>query len=1137
MADESKKHELLDLIDIKLLQNFQDAFANTMNLASLIVDDKGPVTKPSNFTDFCIKYTRGSALGLKRCNDCDIKWGQLAAIKQEPVIYKCHTGLIDFAVPIIVAGKHIGSILCGQVLTEPPNEENFRNIARQLGIDEDLYLEAVKKVPILPMEKIQKAANLLFTVGNAISEIGMKNYELIHENERETLYGKIIEAIRSTLDIKETKKLIVEIIGKTLNADRCFIVDFDKNANRYKRVEDEYLSSESIVGYKGSDVNSEVPAFAEELKKGKQLLINNKQIFIRTSEQNFEAEQIAIEKNNVFSAFAVPLYYHNEFLGVLSVHYVKKHLIEEKETELINNIAGQVAVAIYQSKLYNALKLNIERERFIGKIITKSIRTFDLSQMKSIVEELGIITRADRCYLVDVDFENKKGKPVEPHNEYRASDTVKSIVGYDFPKEDVEKFIDLYIKTGELIVFDYQKIFEQQDAEMAGINKYAQTFNLKKGIGIPYIIQNKLIGVLAIEYVEEKTFSDDEINFLKMLLNQIKLAYNQIQLYHDTKKAVEREKLIRNIIEIMHESLDSNLIKQAIVNELGKAYNVDICFIMTYQSEEDYFFVDEYSQYLSSEDQYSFINLDSRTLNVKWWTDLFKEKKEVNFYDLEEYLTENGISDTKEADFTRAYNLKSSYNFAIHYANKMLGYLTLEFTKEYMKLPKEDLDVLRAIATQAGIAIHQSEMYRITQRQVEREKMLRTITETIRSTLNIEETKSRIVNIIGQTLNADRCFIMDYDKENNRLLPVKYEYLSTEDIEPYKGEDVNSEVPNFIERALKGEIIVVNDKNVLLEDPENKNENEFAAMEKYNVYSILGAPIFYNEDFLGVLAIHYVKNKHIITEDEVDIIKLLSNQISIAIHQANLYKITKAQAEREKISRNMVEILRSTLDRDIIISLFVQNIGKYFNADRVLFSDYDERSKMYMPVKQGAEFLSSPKEKSFVGYDWSKAEAREYIEPLIEKRELNISCWDDYIKKNQKGQDFIELFETANVKSSYNIPVLYQDKIMGYFCIEFTQEECKRLSDEDIIRIRNICMQVGIAIYHSEMYKKAQETARLKTELLEKINEQVQPQINDIERLLSILRYSDIECSRQNEYLDILNENVKKLIEITKEIH
>ena len=53
---------------------------------------------------------------------------------------------------------------------------------------------------------------------------------------------------------------------------------------------------------------------------------------------------------------------------------------------------------------------------------------------------------------------------------------------------------------------------------------------------------------------------------------------------------------------------------------------------------------------------------------------------------------------------------------------------------------------------------------------------------------------------------------------------------------------------------------------------------------------------------------------------------------------------------------------------------------------------------MYMPIDKNSEYLSGYKEKSFENYDWTSSDAKEYIQPLLAKEELNIFYWEDYIK-------------------------------------------------------------------------------------------------------------------------------------------
>lgn len=164
------KENLSEYLDIEFFQILQDKLATEFGIGSIITDINGkPLTKQSNFSDFCSKCTRGSKIGFKRCMECDAYGGNKAKELKKPVIYKCHAGLIDFASPIIIKDKIVGCFLCGQILAEEPDEDKFRKIAREIEIDEEEYIEALRKVKVIPYEKIEYAANFLYELSSKLS--------------------------------------------------------------------------------------------------------------------------------------------------------------------------------------------------------------------------------------------------------------------------------------------------------------------------------------------------------------------------------------------------------------------------------------------------------------------------------------------------------------------------------------------------------------------------------------------------------------------------------------------------------------------------------------------------------------------------------------------------------------------------------------------------------------------------------------------------------------------------------------------------------------------------------------------------------------------------------------------------------
>ncbi len=151
--------KIQDFCDMAMFEQIMNNWAKATGLATVAVGSDGKyISDCYNFTDFCIKYTRGNKEGCKRCEKCD---------REGKGVYYCHAGLMDFGIPITLEdGTVLGSVIGGQVLPEVPDDEKFRAVAEELGIEPQLYLDALHKVTIKSKEEIEASANLLGDVIN-----------------------------------------------------------------------------------------------------------------------------------------------------------------------------------------------------------------------------------------------------------------------------------------------------------------------------------------------------------------------------------------------------------------------------------------------------------------------------------------------------------------------------------------------------------------------------------------------------------------------------------------------------------------------------------------------------------------------------------------------------------------------------------------------------------------------------------------------------------------------------------------------------------------------------------------------------------------------------------------------------------
>lgn len=416
------------------------------------------------------------------------------------------------------------------------------------------------------------------------------------------------------------------------------------------------------------------------------------------------------------------------------------------------------------------------------------------------------------------------------------------------------------------------------------------------------------------------------------------------------------------------------------------------------------------------------------------------------------------------------------------------------------------------------------------------ERLMRKIFETMRSSLELNKVKNTIVNEVGKALNADKCALWGYDKSSDVFIIEEYsEYRLSNKVKSLVGSNSKDLKIEWLTDLYQiGKEVIFNNVTEFIKEKNLEGSSIEKYFKEYDIKANYSIPIFNSDEILGVLIVQYTKDYTKLSEENLDFLRIVAVQAGEAIYQAGLYQEVQLQAEREKINRTIIEILRSSMDKVIIKKLFVRNIGKFFNANRVFFSDYDPLKKMYLPVDASSEYLSDSDQKSFVGFDWSNPDVSEYVKPLLEKREIKINNINEYIKENPNINKELKVRHVDfDVKSSYNFPVLHQNDIIGYFCIEFT-DRISVLSEEDINRIRSICTQAGIALYHAELYLQAQQCALSKESSISEISEQIKKPAHEILDLSQLLSQKEFDRKAQIGYLNTIIYSCNQLLELTK---
>jgi PAS domain S-box-containing protein len=168
------KYRISDLIDMDAVQRLTDLFYKVTGMVSAVLDLDGVILTGAGWQGLCTDFHRVHPQTKQRCIESDTVIANQIAAGQKFTVYRCKNGLIDAATPITIGGEHVANFFTGQFFFEPPDGEYFREQARSCGFDEDAYMEAVLRIPVIEEATLQPFLEYFSEFAAMLGDMGLK---------------------------------------------------------------------------------------------------------------------------------------------------------------------------------------------------------------------------------------------------------------------------------------------------------------------------------------------------------------------------------------------------------------------------------------------------------------------------------------------------------------------------------------------------------------------------------------------------------------------------------------------------------------------------------------------------------------------------------------------------------------------------------------------------------------------------------------------------------------------------------------------------------------------------------------------------------------------------------------------------
>jgi GAF domain-containing protein/DNA-binding response OmpR family regulator len=999
-------------------------------------------------------------------------------------------------------------------------------------------------------------------------QVSQQELAAIPESERmaqqKALFA-VISKIRESLELERIFESTAREVRQLLNADRVGVFWFYPESN-YNLGE---FVSEDVL----PEFSSAIAAKVEDHCFGDNFAIYYKHGRIWSCPDIRAAglpdcHEAILARFQVKANLVVPLLKGSELWGLLCIHQCSSpRQWQEHEIEFVTQIAVNLGVALQQAEFVSqlqqlsnrqqqAIARAVEREKAVAAIIDKIRQSLDLDTIfRTTTQEVQQLIQADRVtiYRFNPDWSGEFiVESVTPGwnllvEAQQTNPEVKQNV-IECNVKDLANLgnTDTYLQDTQGGEFRSGKIYRVcHDIYNSGFSdcyiKVLESYQAKAYVIIAIYKGNELWGLLAVyQNGTSRRWYKTEVNFLLQISSQLSVAVQQAELLAQTqqdndklqtaltaeleKRAEElaleaqRERAIFAVIDKIRQTLDLKTIFQTAATELQKLMSVDR--IAIYEFREDYF-----GDFIFESDPGNFAPL----VGSAWEDPYLNEHRGGRFRNNEVFIADrvsygDGFSDC-HVEALEYFGVTSCAVVAIFKGEQLWGLLAAFQHEGTRHWEERDVNLLKQISAQLGIAIKQTEYTDRIQQQARRqakaaqqERALTQVIDRIRRTLDLEEVFSATTAEVRRLMNCDRVavyqFLPDWSgKYISESVAFGWKQLVGEGIETIWADTHLQETQGG--RYAKQEAFAVEDIYTI-----GHSQCHIDILEQFQVKAYVIAPVFVGDQLWGLLAAYQNSSIRFWEAGEVRLLSQIGAQLGVAIQQSEYLVQIEEQAKKqakvakqERALSRAVERIRQNIDINKIFISTTQEVRQLLECDRVALYQF-------LPDWSGEYICES------VGKGW-KPLVGDNIQTIWEDPQLQETEGGRYANQetlavddiyNSKDSQFsLDLLEEFQIKAYALAPVFVGAKLWGLLAV-YQHSNPRHWEQSEVRLLAQIGSQLGVALQQSEYTDRIQQQARRQA----KVAQQERALARVIDR---IRRTLDIK-----EVFNATAEEVRKLI-------
>jgi signal transduction histidine kinase/CheY-like chemotaxis protein len=482
---------------------------------------------------------------------------------------------------------------------------------------------------------------------------------------------------------------------------------------------------------------------------GKMMLQNERVVLadVRHNPLVDRPSQIIMRRNRLNSCTMLPIQTEGEWIATLVLYQESAQPANEHDLQPLLTLCAQAGITLSNQKLLaetNALYR-------IGRLLNQATNQEDA--LKTTVQELASHLLTRQCRIILYNELMAEGYIAAAYQPIEAMTAVRlpMLGDYVFETLEVEQR-PLFLQD----IPDQPADIEQSAAVLL------RPFGFKSSLLAPAVSQGKLIGFISLDSYQGRSFSASETNFAQAIADQFTTAVEGIKLFDEAVRRAQELVSLNQIGSRISGILELTELAQTIYQQTGQILDNNVFLLSNYDAKSRFY---QPILYINNGQE---IEKPGRVLSPDEPLYRFLHGAMPLVADPNTPIMENeGSFNQQPVDKWP----ESAIWIPLQQEDKPAGLLCLMSPRPHA-YSDNDIQLLRSIATQTGLALSNAALFQQTQQNVAELRTLFSITQAAAASIDAQERVENVVKAIHANLKQASVSILLINQADDLLETV-----------------------------------------------------------------------------------------------------------------------------------------------------------------------------------------------------------------------------------------------------------------------------------------------------------------------------------------------------------------------------